>query len=82
MLLKIESPMVSTFILKYLIIHLGKIELKATKCVTCKCIFIAGIPLRLTQCLPLIMKEGQVCTYLARKSNRVDGWLRKNSKRI
>ena len=85
MLLKIKSPMVSTFILKYLIIlwiHLGKIELKATKRVTCKCIFIAGIPLRLTQCFPLIMKEGQVCIYLARKSNKVDGWLRESLKRI
>ena len=42
---------------------------------TCKCIFIAEIPLRLTQCFPLIMEEGQVCIHLTRKSNKVDGWV-------
>ena len=82
MLLKSKSPMVSTFILQYLIIlwiHHGKIWTEGNW-YTCKCIFLAGIPLRLTQCFTF--KEGQVCIHLERKTNRVDEWLRKNLKRI
>ena len=73
MLLKTKTPMVSIFILKYIIIlwiHLGKICSEGNQTRT----------LRLTQCFPL--KEGRVCTHLARKANGVDVWLRKNLKRI
>ena len=45
---------------------------------TCKCIFIAEIPLRLTQCFPLIMEEGQVCIHLTGNRTRSTDGLRNN----